>query len=242
VTLAVVTAIIFVATLIRASLGFGEALVSVPLLAFVLPVTVAAPVAVLVSITVAAVIVATDWRHVEFGSAGRLVLASLPGIPVGLWLLHSAPEAVVKSLLGAIVVLFALSTLRRPAHVTLADDRWSWLFGAVAGILGGAYGMNGPPLAIYGALRRWPPARFRATLQGYFLPASIVGMAGYAVAGLWTPAVTHYYLLTLPATAAGVLLGRWLHSRVSGGRFLFYVCAGLILSGAGLIVQALLAH
>jgi hypothetical protein len=67
-------------------------------------------------------------------------------------------------------------------------------------------------------------------------------MAGYAVAGLWTPAVTHYYLLTLPATAAGVLLGRWLHSRVSGGRFLFYVCAGLILSGAGLIVQALLAH
>jgi hypothetical protein len=32
--------------------------------------------------------------------------------------------------------------------------------------------MNGPPLVIYGALRRWTPERFRATLQGYFLPAS----------------------------------------------------------------------
>ena len=39
--------------------------------------------------------------------------------------------------------------------------------------------MNGPPLVVYGVLRRWQPAQFRATLQGYFLIASVVGMAGY---------------------------------------------------------------
>jgi uncharacterized protein len=39
------------------ALGFGEALIAVPLLAFVLPVKVAAPVAVLISITVATVVV-----------------------------------------------------------------------------------------------------------------------------------------------------------------------------------------
>ena len=56
-----------------------------------------------------------------------------------------------------------------------------WLIGSgfCSGILGGAYGMNGPPLAVYGSLRRWSPQHFRATLQGYFLPASIIGMAGY---------------------------------------------------------------
>jgi uncharacterized membrane protein YfcA len=47
-----VIAILVVATFIRAILGFGEALIAVPLLALVMPVEQAAPVAVLVSITI----------------------------------------------------------------------------------------------------------------------------------------------------------------------------------------------
>ena len=58
--------------------------------------------------------------------------------------------------------------------------------------------MNGPPLVVYGTMRRWSPQHFRATLEGYFLPASLIGMAGYWAAGLWVPAVTHYYLWSLP--------------------------------------------
>ena len=64
-----VVVVFFLATLLRSALGFGEALIAVPLLAFVLPVKVAAPIAVLISITVAAVVVAQDWRHVHVGSA-----------------------------------------------------------------------------------------------------------------------------------------------------------------------------
>src|SRR6185503_382274 len=74
-----VVAILFLATFIRSAFGFGEALVAVPLLALIMPVEVAAPVAVVVSITVAAIVVAQDWRHVHFRSAGWLVLASLVG-------------------------------------------------------------------------------------------------------------------------------------------------------------------
>ena len=69
--------VIFVATLIRSTFGFGEALVAVPLLALRIPVGVAAPLAVLVSVTVAGVIVAQDWRSVHVRSAGGLVLATL---------------------------------------------------------------------------------------------------------------------------------------------------------------------
>ena len=68
-----VLAVIFLATLIRSAFGFGEALVAVPLLALLMPVEVAAPLAVLVSITVAGVVVVQDWRHIHFRSAGWLV-------------------------------------------------------------------------------------------------------------------------------------------------------------------------
>ena len=87
-----VPAVLFLATVFRSAFGFGEALIAVPLLALLLPVEVAAPVAVLVSITVAAVVVAQDWREVHIGSAGWLVLSTLFGIPVGLRILKTVPE------------------------------------------------------------------------------------------------------------------------------------------------------
>ena len=233
-----VLAVLFLATFIRSALGFGEALVAVPLLALTLPVQVAAPLAVLVSITVAVVVVIQDWRNVHVGSAGWLVLSTLFGIPLGLLLLKTVPESIVKSILGVFIIAFALYSLagRKPQ---LHSDRLAPLFGFIAGILGGAYGMNGPPLVVYGVLRRWQPAQFRATLQGYFLIASIAGMAGYAVAGLWTRTVNRYFLLSLPLALIAIFLGHAVHRRLSGARFLIAVNAGLALIGVLLLRQAL---
>ncbi len=233
-----VLAVIFLATLIRSAFGFGEALIAVPLLALMIPVEVAAPLAVLVSITVALVVVVQDWRHVHLGSAWRLVLATLFGIPLGLLLLTSVPGFLVKALLAAVIIAFSLYCLARRAPPELRDDRLAWLFGFGAGILGGAYGMNGPPLVVYGTLRRWSAERFRATLQGYFLPASLLGMVGYWLAGLWVPAVTRYYLLSLPVAAASILLGRLVNRRLAGGPFLRCVHVALLLVGIVLLAQS----
>jgi uncharacterized membrane protein YfcA len=233
-----VPAVLFLATVIRSAFGFGEALIAVPLLALILPVEVAAPVAVLVSITVAAVVVAQDWREIHMGSAGWLVLSTLFGIPLGLLILKTVPESVVKGILALVIMAFSAYSLVSRHRRQLKNDRLAWLFGFGAGILGGAYGMNGPPLVVFGALRGWSPANFRATLQGYFLPASILGMAGYWLAGLWTPAVNHYYLLSLPAALVAIFLGRLINRRLDGQRFLLYVHWGLIAIGAVLLWQA----
>ncbi|MGH3170065.1 MAG: sulfite exporter TauE/SafE family protein [Trebonia sp.] len=234
-----VVAVFFVATLVRSALGFGEALIAVPLLAFVIPIDVAAPVAVLVSITVALVVVAQDWRQIHRQSAVRLVVATIGGIPFGLLLLTRVPAPMVKSLLAVLVAGFSIWSLasRRPRHLT--DDRAAWLFGIGAGVLGGAYGMNGPPLVVYGSLRGWSPGQFRATLQGYFLPASLMGMAGYWAAGLWTSRVNRYYLDSLPAILLAILLGHLIHRRLDARRFQSVVHVSLIMIGAVLFLQAL---
>lgn len=234
-----VAAVLLLATLIRSAFGFGEALVAVPLLALAIPVEVAAPVAVLVSITVALIVVAQDWRHIHFRSAVWLVVPTLFGIPLGLIVLKTTPEATVKAVLAAVIIAFSAWSLLPHARFGLENDRLAGIFGFLAGILGGAYGMNGPPLAMYGALRHWPPANFRATLQGYFLPASAAGMAGYWMAGLWTPVVSRYYLWSLPAVLLGIYLGRLINRRMNARQFLLYVHAGLIAIGLVLFAQAL---
>jgi uncharacterized membrane protein YfcA len=230
-----------VSTLVRSTVGFGEALIAVPLLAFVLPVDVVAPIAMLISITVALIVVVQDWRHVHMRAAGQLVLSSLAGIPLGVLILRHVPEALVKGTLGLVVAGFSLSYFLSDGWPALENDRLAWVFGAGAGILGGAYGLNGPPLVVYGSLRRWSPERFRATLQGYFLPASVAGMIGYWIAGLWTPAVTSYYLLTLPVVLISIGLGVWLSRRLRPERFLVYVHACLIAVGGALLVEAIAA-
>ena len=242
-TLAAV-AVLFLATLVRSALGFGEALVAVPLLALVMPVQVAAPVAALLSVTVAAVVLAQDWSNVHARSAARLVVSTFVGIPLGLLLLTKAPEPAVKGALACVIITFAAYSLsgRRghaPGHDALGHDRFAWAFGLVAGVLGGAYGMNGPPLVIYGVMRGWTPADFRATLQGYFLPASAAILGGYWLAGLWTPAVNRYYLLSLPAVLAATFAGRLVHRRLRADRFFAAVHLGLAAIGVLLLAQAL---
>ncbi len=236
-----VVAVIFVATLIRSTLGFGEALVAVPLLAMRVPIRVAAPLAVLVSVIVAGVIVVQDWRHVHVRSAGGLILSSLPGIPPGVWLLARGNEHAVKLVLGLIIVAFSIFSLAGKWNVHFAEDRWGWLVGCgfLSGVLGGAYGMNGPPLAVYGAFRRWSPQHFRATLQGYFLPVSLAGLVGYIALGLWSGIVTRYFLWSLPGVVAAILLGREINNRLKGDGFLKFVYAGLMVVGVILIGQAI---
>ncbi|HEY7289758.1 MAG TPA: sulfite exporter TauE/SafE family protein [Vicinamibacterales bacterium] len=233
--------VVFAATLIRSTLGFGEALFAVPLLALRIPVAIAAPLAVLISVIVAAVIVAQDWRKIEFRSAGGLIVSSLFGIPLGVLLLAKVDDHAVKMMLGIIIVGFSIYSLVAGARFHLRDDHPGWLIGCgfLSGVLGGAYGMNGPPLAVYGALRRWSPQQFRATLQGYFLPASFAGLIGYAAIGLWNATVTTYFLWSLPVVGVATLAGRSLNRGLNGNSFFRWVYAGLLMIGVVLLLQAM---
>ncbi len=206
-----------------------------------IPLPVAAPLAVLVSITVAGIVVVQDWKNIHLRSAGWLVLSSMFGIPLGLLLLTNSHQRGVKAALAVILVAFSVYSLIGRAPLELKQDSRGWLLacGFFAGVLGGAYGMNGPPLVVYGAMRRWSARHFRATLQGYFLPASLIGMGGYWMAGLWTWTITRYYLLSLPVTLLGVYLGRVINHRLHGDVFFKYLYLGLAGIGVLLLIQAI---
>jgi uncharacterized membrane protein YfcA len=233
--------VVFIATLIRSTFGFGEGLIAVPLLALTLPIAIAAPLVVLLSITIAAIVVVQDWQKIHLRSATWLLAPTFVGIPVGIALLTNQHQHFVKAVLALVILAFSGYFLAGRTPPRLHDDHRAWLLGCgfLAAILGGAYGMNGPPLVFYGAMRRWSPQHFRATLQGYFLPASLVAMAGFWLAGLWTRTVTNYYLLSLPAAIPAVFLGRYLNRRLHGESFLKYVHAGLICIGLVLLLQAI---
>ena len=236
-----VAGVLFVAAFVRSALGFGDAVVAMPLLAMALGLRTATPLVAFVGPTISILILARDWRRVEFKTAGRLVAATLLGIPVGIYGLARLPEAPLKIALGFLILLYGLFGLARPG-TRLERERAAlpWIVGWSAGVLGGAYNTNGPPIVAYGMLRGWPPESFRATLQGYFLPTGLAILAGHGLAGLWTGTVLKSYLYSLPAIVLGVLLGGLLNKKLTHAVFAKLVYASLAVMGAVLLLRELI--
>jgi uncharacterized membrane protein YfcA len=94
-------------------------------------------------------------------------------------------------------------------------------------------------LVMYGHLRGWPPEQFRATLQSCFFPAYGSIVIGHSLAGLITPRIMHYFVLSLPLICVAIYLGGRLHTSISQARFTRYVNMALLLIGIFLCVRGL---
>jgi uncharacterized membrane protein YfcA len=234
-----IIAISFIATLVRSTFGFGESLVAVPLFVLFIPIHIAVPLSVLISIFVAAVVVVQDHREIHFDSAKWLIIYAFLGIPLGLLLLVYGDEYWTKISLGVLIIMYCLYSLTATNTLRLKHDSRGWLFvcGFLSGILGGAYGLNGPPLVAYGNARGWSAKHFRATLQAYFLPASLFGVAGYGFRGLLGWPVFKLFLFSLPAIIPAIFLGRYFNRRLHGASFFKYVYWGLIVIGCLLLLH-----
>lgn len=229
--------VLFLTTFVRSTLGFGDALIGMPLITWIAGIRVATPLLALAASVIAALILLRSRRQVRLGDAWRLILATLLGIPLGLWALNDLPEALVKSILGVLIALFGLYHLLKPQLPELRGDGWAWPFGFFAGILGGAYNTNGPPVVVYGVMRRFPAENFRATLQAYFFLTNWLILAGHAAAGLWTGEVLRLFAFSLPVLGLGVAAGEIANRRIADkGRFNQVVYAALVVMGVLLVV------
>ena len=230
-------AILLVSTFIHSTLGFGQALIAMPLLAMVVELKTATPLVAFVLMTIAAVILLRNWRVVDLNAAWRLVLSSCFGIPVGLLLLQDVPEELMKVLLGIVIILFSLYNLAN-RHLKIIDLRrvgggsvLAYLFGFVAGVLGAAYNTSGVVITIYATLRNWAPDRFRSTLQSYFVFTGFLILVSHGLVGLWTLDMFRLYVTSLPLVLAGIFLGGKLNRFIPQGQFDGYVNVGLLVMG-----------
>jgi uncharacterized membrane protein YfcA len=231
----------FIATLVRSTFGFGESLVAVPLFSIFMPIDAAVPLSVILSILIALIVIVQDHRQIHFSSAKWLIIFALPGIPLGVLLLIYSNGLWIKSGLGISIIVYSLYSLYGKNTFFLEQDNRFWLIvcGLLSGILGGMYGVNGPPLVIYGNMRKWSAKHFRATLQAYFLPASLIGLIGYVVKGLVNREILVYFLASLPAVIPAIFLGRLLNHKLTDSSFFKYVYWGLMLIGGFLILNSL---
>lgn len=228
--------ILFGAALVKATLGFGESLLAIPLLTLVLGVQTATPLVSLLAATVTLLMLLRNWQQIDLAATWRLIAAAVVGVPLGVWGLKLLPVAWVTTALGVLLILVGLYQLTQPKLRPLQGNGWAYLFGLLAGLLGGAYNMASPPVLIYGAVRQWPPAQFRVTVQSFFLPVSLLILIGHAAAGFWTDQVLSLYLLAWPVMVVAFWLGSRFSDRIDAAVFGRLLYSALIMLGIVLLV------
>jgi len=238
-TLLLILMIIFIGSLIRSAMGFGEAVVGMPLLALIIDVKSATPIIALTASTLALFMLISSWNKVNIRESISFILSTIIGLPIGLYYLKNTPDSFIKLVLGILLIGFGIYNLTVKNLPYLRNDRYSFYFGFFAGILGGAYNTNGPPTVIYGVLRRWKRENFRATLQGIFFPTGILINIGHGISGLWTDFVISSYLLALPVIIVALLIGSYLNSKLNEELFKKIIYCFIILIGFILIINSI---
>jgi len=214
-----ISGILFFAVTVKATFGFGEALIAMPLLTWFLPIEQTAPVVAMVSVVTGSSILIREWQHIHFRGALGMILPAMISIPLGVWILRTADDQIVKTLLAAIILGFAIWSLQRDHKQVLSNDRWAPFAGFLAGLLGGAYNTAGPPVVIYGAMRHWSPEKFRGQLQSFFSVCTFWVVTMHVTQGLVNKAVLLKFLSGVPGVVLGLLAGYLISSRIPVQRF-----------------------
>lgn len=198
------TGVVVIGAVIQGTIGFGVALLGAPLLFLINPVFVPAPV-IMIGMTLPAMILARDWRSVDF----RDVAWVLPGMAGGSgfagWVLGVLTPRMLGLVFGVLVlVAVAISAAGRMPR----PGRGGLLFtGTATGFMATTTAIGGPPLAL--AFQHVRGQRLRGTLSACFLPGGIfsllaLGWAGQLGRSEWIagasllPAITAGFLLSAP--------------------------------------------
>lgn len=223
----------------QAVVGFGFALLAVPVMMQIVGLQRAVILASLIG-TANNVFQYRDLKHnQDKQQVKRFLLASCVGAPFGLVAFIYANQQVLKILLG-IGVLFGVLLLARGRDLTHAHVSLDWSMGVISGFLLTSTSTNGPPLVFAMQARKSDPQVFRSTLNMVFLVSGIYGLVLFAAFGEIALSEIWISLALLPSMIAGVYAGRLIRSRVDPVRFRMLVLILLALAGLSSLYSGLL--
>lgn len=193
--------VITLGSYIQSSIGFGLAIIAAPVLFFIDPAYVPAP----ITVSAFTLSVANAWGHRQSISLRGLkyaVIGRVPGSLAGALLILWIDQDLLGLWLGVSVLLAVAISLKTmaltptPGHLMTA--------GFLSGFMGTSSSIGGPPMAL--VLQHQEAQYIRANLSAFFVVSCIMSLAMLAPIGYFG---AREILLALPLLP-GTLLGYWL--------------------------------
>ncbi len=223
--------IAFVCFFIRAATGFGSSLIATPLLAIYLPFHQVVILMLLLE-ALANIILSrigkTDIVWPEFKS---LILGSLLGLPIGIFLLVKLPQSALLIMVGVVIAAFGLQHVLGWKVVKTLSPKWAPVAGFAGGAISGAFGTGGPPYVIYLSNRELNKSQIRGTLSLIFMIQGNIRMITFLLAGIVVPGILLQALAGFTGLLLGLKVGNVVHHRMNDKELFKALGILLVLNG-----------
>ncbi|SFR57297.1 sulfite exporter TauE/SafE family protein [Microbacterium azadirachtae] len=202
----------------------GANTVSVAIFAALLPARTSTG-ALLLLLIVGDLFALLTWRrHAHWPTLLRLAPAVAAGLVLGAVFLSVAGNAVVRPVIGAILLTMVAITLWRRRRTAAAPEGAAHLgttlgYGALGGFTTMVANAGGPVMSMYFLAMRTPVKVFLGTAAWFFAIVNIVKVPVLAGLGLITVPVLLMDAVLVPMVVIGALFGRWLIPRIHQALF-----------------------
>jgi uncharacterized membrane protein YfcA len=231
---ALVFVTVVLGAVVQGSIGFGLNLIAVPVVALIQPAALPAAM-IIMALPMTAGSALREHDQIDRTGVIWATVGRLPGVALGAWIVSRLEPETLALLIGGFVVLASLLSVASPAlQVRPASAAAA---GFLAGLMGTASSIGGPPIALL--YQNAPGPVVRSTLGAAFLIGTAMSLAALALAG--QVASWHWAVgaALFPAIGIGLYASRWLHDWLDAGWLKPCVIVFAAISGLGVLAQAL---
>ncbi len=228
--------ILIFAYIIRGITGFGSGLIAIPLLAVILPISIAVPL-------VGFLDYASSLAHglkLRSDIHWKLILPLLPftliGLLLALYIFNTLDALLLKKYLGSFIIAYAsytLFTLKPHSH---NSRLWAIPSGLFGGLVGTLFGTGGPFYVIYLQLQGLGKTTFRATVATIFFLDGSSRIVAYSFSGFYNNQTMLLIALSFPIMIIGMMIGGRIHTNISHQSIQKGIGILLLFSGTALLL------
>ena len=232
--LAIGVGVVVIAAALQGSIGFGLAVLSVPILTVVNPVFTPIPTLIL-SLMVGIGTLLRERADLDLEGLGWVITGRVPGAVLGAWVLSIATERTLGIVIG-VIVLLAVAVLGSGMSVKLSRAS-RVIAGMVSGFSGTSAGIGGPPIALLYGRQAGPVVR--STLGAIFTIGITINLVILTLLGVLTVKDVGVAILLSPAMAVGFMISGRLRPHVDGERVRVGILIVSSIAALGLLVRSL---
>lgn len=230
------------ASFVQRTIGFGFGIFIMTALPFLMPsYGEAVTLSGLLSLTSAAVVMVKYLKYVTWKRFLPIVASFVIFSTLAICMLDKIEGHAMRMILGIVLIIISLyfSFFKdKLQKIIRPTSSWQLGAGAASGVMGGLFGMHGPPVVLYLVASEPDKDHYMGMIQTYAFVTNLTMLAVRAWNGYVTPAVGTTYIYGLIGLAVGVLAGNWAYNRIPNRIFTYVVYAYIAISGLVILLTA----
>ncbi len=227
---------VFAAGFMRGFVGFGAALIIVPVLSLVFGPKAAVAMLIVIDLPGVLQLLPVAVRHAERAIVLPITIMLVLVAPIGGFILVSVDPKIMKIAISCLVICMVVliasgGQLRGQVKIGILLAA-----GALAGLVQGAAGIGGPPVVAVALARPGDPFQQRANVIGVMSAVALAAVPTLLFYGLFTWQVIKVSLVLIPIYMGAVALGSRFFA--TGGQKHFRLAALGVLAAVGVATLA----